>query len=112
MAPLVALVLSLLSLSSYSIATPLQARRPCVDFQIPVVVDAINQKLEAPGVSSNVEAVNMVLNLEAWNAPNFTKGDIHVQQTFSISARLCVPEKGAKNDILQIATHGGGFSKT
>jgi hypothetical protein len=114
MAPAVAFTLFLLALSSSSTALSLQARRPCIDFQISVAVDTINQKFEAPRVNDNVDVVNLVLSLEAWNAPNVTeknKGDIHVQQTFSISARLCVPDSGNKKDILQIATHGGGFSK-
>lgn len=115
MSPTVALTLFLLALSSFSTATPLQVRRPCVDFQIPVAVDTINQNFEAPRVNDSVEAINLILSLETWNAPNVTeknKGNIHVQQTFSISARLCVPENGTKKDTLQIATHGGGFSKT
>jgi hypothetical protein len=61
------------------------------------------------------ESVNLVLSLEAWNAPNATQrnqGNIHVSRNFSISARLCVPENGEKKDISKIATHGGGFSKT
>jgi hypothetical protein len=115
MASIVALTLSLLALSCSSIATALQGRtqRPCVDFEIPVAVDAINADYDAPRVSSTPEAVNFVLSREAWNKANLTnKGAIHVQKTFKISARLCVPEKGAKSEILQIATHGGGFSKT
>jgi hypothetical protein len=66
-------------------------------------------------VNNTLEIVNFVLSIETWNAPNVTSknmGDVHVQQTFSISARLCVPENGTKKDTLQIATHGGGFSKT
>jgi hypothetical protein len=115
MAPTFVPTLLLLALARFSTAIPTQAQRPCVDFQIPVAVDTVNQKFEAPQVNNNVDAVNLVLNLVAWNAPNVTQrnqGDIRVQQTFSISARLCVPENGAKKDILQIATHGGGFSKT
>jgi hypothetical protein len=113
MAPIVALTLSLLALSRSSSATPLQAQRPCVDFGIPVTLATINSDWDAPRVSSTAEAVNFVLNSEAWNKPNLTsKGDIHVNQTFTISARLCVPDNGTKSDILQIATHGGGFSKT
>ncbi|KAK9364535.1 alpha/beta-hydrolase [Lipomyces kononenkoae] len=116
MVPTVATTLFLLALASSSTAIPCPTpQRPCVDFLIPVAVDTINQEFEAPQVNSNADAVNAILSIEAWNAPNVTeriKGDIHVQQTFSISARLCVPENGKKKDTLQIATHGGGFSKS
>lgn len=65
MAPIVALTLSLLAPSRSSSATPLQAQRPCVDFDIPVAVDAINSDWDAPRVSSTAEAVNFVLSSEA-----------------------------------------------
>ncbi|PVH91895.1 alpha/beta-hydrolase [Periconia macrospinosa] len=105
MVSVIALTLSLLALSRSSIATPLQARtqRPCVDFEIPVAVDTTNSDYDIPRVSNTTEAVGFVVS---------RKGNIYVKKTFTISARLCVPDKGPKSDILQIATHGGGFSKT
>lgn len=35
-----------------------------------------------------------------------------VQQSFAISAQLCVLKYSEKANILQIATHGFGFDKT
>jgi hypothetical protein len=117
MAPTLVNTLYWLALARVSTAIPFPASaypRPCVDFQIPIAVDTVNQNFETLQVNSNADVVDFLLDLETWSSPNLTernKGDIPVQQTFSISARLCVPENGKKKDILQIATHGMGFSK-
>jgi len=123
MVPTLLTTLFLLVLARSSTATPTPpspaspaspAQRPCVDFQIPVAVDTINQKWETVQVYNNADVVEFLLGLETWSSPNLTErnnGDVTIQQTFSISARLCVPTNGTKKDILQIATHGVGFSK-
>jgi hypothetical protein len=88
--------------------------RPCLDFQATVSVQANNTIYDVPRIDSNIDAVDFVWNFTAWTSPNLTQREIAprpVDQTFSISARLCVPPGGAKADILQIATHGLGFDK-
>lgn len=117
--PLLATTSFLLALTKLSTALPSPASsslppRPCVDFQTPVAVNTTNQKWKNLRADSNADAVEFLLDLETWSSPNLTQRnleDIQVQQTFSISTRLCVPGIGKKKDILQIATHGVGFSK-
>jgi hypothetical protein len=89
-------------------------QRPCIDFKVPVEVQANNSIYNVPRVDSLVDAVDLIWNLAEWAAPNATSritAPRPVDQTFSISARLCVPNGGAKVSILQVATHGLGFDK-
>lgn len=109
------IVAALLTFAASSLAAPSHTQRPCTDIQIPVAVNAVNQKWDAPRVDNDIDAVAFVQDIETWSSPNITQrleGNIQVKKTLSISARLCVPEKGKKKNTLQIATHGGGFSKS
>jgi hypothetical protein len=115
MASVIAATLSFLALAGSSVAIPsLNTERPCINFTIPVAVDAKNNKWNVPRVDQAIDAADFTLQFERWSAPNLTErleGLRHVQQNFSISATLCVPEDGKKKDILHIASHGGGFNK-
>jgi uncharacterized membrane protein (GlpM family) len=58
--------------------------------------------------------VDWVWDLTTWShrSENWRlTGVIPVNDTFTISAHLCVPPQGSKADILQIATHRIGFDK-
>ncbi|KAF2813704.1 uncharacterized protein BDZ99DRAFT_506636 [Mytilinidion resinicola] len=99
------LIASFLALARSSLA---YNPRPCIGFKVPVEVQANNSIYDIPRVDSNVDAVDLVRNLVVWSGPNATSritAPRPVHQTFSISARLCVPDGGAKASILQIATH-------
>lgn len=115
MAPVIIAAAALLALAKSSLASPLHSRRPCIDFQLPVAVEATQSVLDVPRVDNNIDAVKFIWNLETWSSPNLTervKGEVQVKQTFLIGARLCVPEHGHKKNTLHIATHGGGFAKS
>ncbi|KAK4148416.1 hypothetical protein C8A00DRAFT_39018 [Chaetomidium leptoderma] len=67
-----------------------------------------------PRVDSNIDAVEWVTEMTTWSSPNMTEriiGNITIEDTFKISGQLCVPPRGARSDVLQIATHGVGFDK-
>jgi len=86
--------------------------RPCIDFKVAVVVQANNSIYDIPRVDSNVDAVDLIWDLAVWSQPTSrVLSPRPVDETFSISARLCVPDDGAKSSILQVATHGLGFDK-
>ena len=77
-------------------------------------VDTTTTKWLQPRVDSNIDAVDWVNYMTTWTSPNLTErmlGDITVKQTFKINGQLCVPPKGAKSEILQLATPGVGFDK-
>jgi pimeloyl-ACP methyl ester carboxylesterase len=112
---------ALLNLSFLSAATALAVAnngnaRTCIDFQAIVNVQANNSVYDVYRVDSNIDAVDLAWNMTAWTSPNVTQRELGphpVNQSFSISARLCVPPNtsGPKAGILQIATHGVGFDK-
>ncbi|RDW65739.1 alpha/beta hydrolase [Aspergillus mulundensis] len=114
--------LSLLSHSSIaapapvSSGTPNTTTRSCVDLALSLPIKANNSIYDIPRVDNNIDAVDFVWDLDHWSAPNATeriRGPKPVDQTFTISAQLCVPQapNAEKADILQIATHGFGFDK-
>ena len=111
---LAAIAALLLGFAPLSIASSSHNRGSCIDFKVPVAVKANNSIYNIPHVNNNIDAVDLVWNIDTWSSPNASTRVIRprpVQQTFSISARLCVPAHGTKANILQIATHGLGFDK-
>ncbi|KUJ07790.1 uncharacterized protein LY89DRAFT_765843 [Mollisia scopiformis] len=101
------------TLATTSTAAPALTERNCINLQLSVPVTANTTNLDVPRVDNNVDAVDLVWNIERWTAPNTTAritGTNLIQQTFSINAQLCVPNNSTKN-VLQIATHGFGFEK-
>ncbi|KAK3326731.1 hypothetical protein B0H66DRAFT_513334 [Apodospora peruviana] len=87
--------------------------RQCVDLEIPVKVAIESQILAQPRVDNNIDAVDWASTMTTWSKPDPSfLGNITIKETFKINGRLCVPTiKGARSDILQLATHGVGFDK-
>ncbi|KAL4799712.1 Alpha/Beta hydrolase protein [Aspergillus venezuelensis] len=88
--------------------------RPCKDLTLSLPITATNSLYDIPRVDNTIDAVDFVWNLDTWSSPkpaDRIRGDIHINETFTISAMLCVPEDSEKRGILQIATHGFGFDK-
>ncbi|KAI1077226.1 hypothetical protein F5B20DRAFT_552789 [Whalleya microplaca] len=89
--------------------------KQCVEFDLAVPVSATNNYFTMPRVDSNIDAVQWVLNFSVWDAPTPAQrntSDIAINDTFNISARLCVPStKNDKSDILQIAVQGNAWDK-
>lgn len=113
MNPNILLVLGALITSS---AAHAESRdRPCIDFEIPVAVDANNTLFgNFPHIDNNSEAVDAAVVLTTWSSADGARratGFRHIQQTFKIGATLCVPPEGKKKHILQLLTHGGGFNR-
>ncbi|KAL4938487.1 hypothetical protein BDV06DRAFT_225967 [Aspergillus oleicola] len=107
-------VLSLLPLVTASPAPVPRSTRPCKDLTLSLPIMATNSLYDIPHVDNTIDAVDLVWNLDTWTAPSPAdriKGDIPINQIFTISAQLCVPEDSKKKGILQIATHGFGFDK-
>lgn len=115
---LVVLVLAAASLVKKGKATPTGPPgpdgRPCVQLEVPVTVNTKATHWLQNKVDSTVDAVDWVDDMTTWSSPNTTSrvlGQITVKETFKISGQLCVPAKGSRSDILQLATHGIGFDK-
>ncbi|XXH05293.1 hypothetical protein Hte_011718 [Hypoxylon texense] len=91
------------------------ASKQCVEFEVPVPVVATNHNYTMPRVDNNIGAVQWALNFSVWTAPTPDERDtglLLINDTFSISARLCVPStKTDKSDILQITVQGNGWDK-
>ncbi|KAG6364144.1 hypothetical protein INS49_005742 [Diaporthe citri] len=111
-------VAELMTLARAAAATSARsaAAKQCVQLQVPVPVIANNSHYEMPRVDSSIDAIGWELNVTAWSAPSFldrNTGPVSVDQTFNISAQLCVPsaEGGPKAGFLQIATQGLGWDK-
>ncbi|KAL4950988.1 Alpha/beta hydrolase family-domain-containing protein [Aspergillus filifer] len=105
--------LSLLPLITAS-PTPTLRTRPCKDLTLSLSITATNSLYDIPRVENTIDAVDLVWNLDTWTSPSSAdriKGDFPINQTFTISAQLCVPKDSKKKGILQIATHGLGFDK-
>ena len=87
----------------------------CVQLQIPVPVVADQYHYDQPQVNSNIDAMDWTVQVTTWNMANWTArqmGSVHVEQTFNVSAQLCVPSQNTtKADILHIATAGQGFDR-
>ncbi|KAL2140993.1 hypothetical protein VTI28DRAFT_2961 [Corynascus sepedonium] len=94
--------------------SPTTSQRPCVQLEIPVSIDTTATKWLQLRVDSNIDVVDWVTDLTTWTSPNITErmiGNVTVKDIFTINGQLCVPPKGAKSEILQLATHGVGFDK-
>lgn len=87
--------------------------KQCIQLEVPLRINANNSAFDLPRVDSNIDAVDCIWDLTTWshNATGRVTGVIPIDDTFTISAQLCVPPHGSKSDILQIATHGIGFDK-
>lgn len=88
--------------------------KQCVQLEVPLLITANNSRFDLPRVDNSVDAVDWVWDLTTWSHKGESgrvTGVIPVNDTFTISAQLCVPPQGAKSDVLQIATHGIGFDK-
>ena len=107
----------LLALAGAAAANPrrdLQSGKKCIDFKVPVTIKADSVIWDVPRVNNDIDVVDFVWALSEVSAPPImdrVKGMKPVHGTFSISAHLCVPNKGRGN-ILQIATHGGNVGST
>ncbi|KAK1757317.1 hypothetical protein QBC47DRAFT_339872 [Echria macrotheca] len=111
---LIALVVAALSIKKGKAAPSPPSPRSCVQLEIPVSVDTVTTKWLQPRVDSSIDAVDWMSYMTTWTSPKGDAailGNITVKQTFKINGQLCVPPKGAKSDILQLATHGVGFDK-
>ncbi|KAL6890942.1 hypothetical protein GGI43DRAFT_387393 [Trichoderma evansii] len=81
----------------------------CKQFNIPLPVTAETAVYDIPKVDNDIEAV-------AWGIYDATRTTDHgpgniiknttTSATFNIHAQLCIPNSAAKNNTLQIATHG------
>lgn len=108
----VALIIGARSSAAPAPAAPLS--KQCVQLEVPLLITANNSRFDLPRVDSNIDAVDLVWDLTTWSHMGETgrvTGIIPINDTFTISAQLCIPQQGAKADILQIATHGVGFDK-
>ncbi|KAL6890094.1 alpha/beta-hydrolase [Trichoderma evansii] len=88
----------------------------CVDLTIPITANANNTKFNSVTVNSNIDAVEFTLSRDRWDArpiAEISEGSIAVGGNFEISVHFCIPSTPNKNEnILLIASHGVGFSKT
>lgn len=106
----------LLNRAKRTLAAPTTAGflKECVQLDIPLPINATNYHYAYPRVDSNIDAVDWVWNLTTWShgaSEDHMTGVIPINDTFIISAQLCIPAQGAKSNILQLATHGIGFDK-
>ncbi|GAB1320930.1 AB hydrolase-1 domain-containing protein [Madurella fahalii] len=88
--------------------------KQCVQLEVPIPVVATNTHFIMPQVDSTTDAIDWAVNVTTWSTLEAERvvGPVPVDRTFRINAQLCVPsQKGAKAEILQIATHGLGFDK-
>lgn len=111
---LVALVLAALAIKKGK-ASPTESHPSCVELEVPVTIDTTVPKWQQLHVDSSIDAVSWAKYETTRTSPNTTEsiiGTIHIQGTFKISGKLCVPQKHSnRSDILQIATHGAGFGQ-
>lgn len=108
----VALMMCVRSSAAPAPGAPLS--KQCVQFEVPLLVTANNSRFDLPRVDNNIDAVDWVWDLTTWSHMSENgriTGVIPVNDTFTISAQLCIPSQGKKAEILQIATHGVGFDK-
>ncbi|KAH6617582.1 Alpha/beta hydrolase family-domain-containing protein [Chaetomium tenue] len=112
---LIAFVVAALAIKKGGASPTTANQRSCIQIEVPVSVDTTAIKWLQPRVDSSIDAVDWVRYQTTRTSPNNTEsmmGRIPVKDTFKINGQLCVPPKGAaRPEILQIATHGGGFDK-
>jgi len=85
----------------------------CVPLTIPLTVTANNSVWDIQRVDNTIDVVDWVWDVDTWSHANKSRelGKVSITAEFNISAALCVPEGGAKSDILLLASHGVGFDK-
>lgn len=96
-------------------ATAGAVSKQCVQFTVPVLVNATNNNYSMPRVDSNIDAVQWSLNISVYDALTPAErdmGPVPINRKFDISAQLCVPgTETVKSDILQIAVHGNAWDR-
>lgn len=85
---------------------PISSSRPCVQFKIPVSVTAQNADFDLLVAKSNIDAVQVSVDIDTPSHNLNPLKNVTVSDTFKINAQLCVPPKGSKRNHLQIPTHG------
>ncbi|KAL4782793.1 Alpha/Beta hydrolase protein [Aspergillus varians] len=114
MVPLLLAAALLVFIEASNAAPSPSSSRPCTNLNLAVAVSANNSIYGVPRVDNNIDAVDLIWDLERWTAPALADritGVHPVDETFTISAQLCVP-RDSDGKTLQIATHGFGFEKT
>ncbi|KAB5566255.1 hypothetical protein GE09DRAFT_1106058 [Coniochaeta sp. 2T2.1] len=114
MASLVVLLVAVLATKgSRATPTPDTKSRQCVQLEVPIKLSSFTTTTwNQPRVDSSIDAVDWVDWMTTWTTPeNKASGKTTINQTFKINGQLCVPTKGTKSDIVQLATHGVGFDK-
>ncbi|KAL4804684.1 Alpha/Beta hydrolase protein [Aspergillus unguis] len=98
--------------------SPSSHHRACINLNLALPVKANNTIFDVPRVDNNIDSVDLVWDLQRWTAPDPADrvlGFHTVDETFQISAQLCIPQGSATganaSNVLQIATHGFGFDK-
>lgn len=94
---LVALMMGAQSSAAPAPAAPLS--KQFVQLEVPLLVTANNSEFDLPRVDSNIDAVDWVWDLPTWShggENGRVTGVIPVNETFTISAQLCVPPQGSK----------------
>jgi hypothetical protein len=110
---LMSLLFAILAVEEGS-ATRTNTARQCVQLEVPVKVSTTATRWLQPRVDNNIDAVEWVSEMTTWSSPNTTEriiGEVIINDTFKIRGQLCVPSRGNRSDVLQIATHGVGFDK-
>jgi hypothetical protein len=85
----------------------------CARFRIPITVIANNTIYNYPKFDSTIEVIDYVWEMDTWShrkVPDRVVGRTVAEETFNIAVQLCVPNKGAKRETLQLATHGSVFA--
>ncbi|KAB5582906.1 hypothetical protein GE09DRAFT_284933 [Coniochaeta sp. 2T2.1] len=114
MASLVVLLVAVLATKgSGATPAPDMKSRQCVQLEVPIKLSSFTTTTwNQPRVDSSIDAVDWVDWMTTWTTPeNKASGKTMINQTFKINGQLCVPTKGTKSDIVQLATHGVGFDK-
>lgn len=116
-----ALLSALALFSTLAASSPVASKPPgyggskngmCTTFTLPIPVTVSEHLYSLPPVDSNIDAAAYEVIMDTWSGKPFPERivqNITFEKTFQIHAQLCVPPSGAKKDMLQIATHGGGF---
>lgn len=79
---------------------------------LPVPITVHQHLYDVPRIESNIDAASYELAIDTWSSPSYVEriiGNITNSKTYNIYAQLCVPPNGTKKNLLQVATHGGGF---
>ncbi|KAK3678470.1 hypothetical protein LTR78_001767 [Recurvomyces mirabilis] len=94
-------------------AIPYRApRQPCTTFNVQVPITARQHLYDVVPVNNNIDAIHFAQDIDTWDSPSMVERitqNITISRTYDIHAQLCVSADGKKKNLLQIATHGGGF---